>query len=279
MPYPEIIHHGVIEGVTGSCHQLQMDATSSLLIDCGLFRELGTSKQGIVGAAPSAIDFSIETIKTRIVTHVHVDHVGRIHNLLAAGFKGPIFCSELSAKLLSLVLEDTYKLQYGRDEQRVERYLKLIESRIIALPFGAWFSLVKTPELTCRIRLRRAGHILGSTYVECDTDYPIENRNKRIVFSVDLGASHTPLLSRPKSPARADILVLESTYGDRLHEDRATCQSRLEEIIDKDLADHGTVLIPAFSIGRSQELLYEIEDILPRKALLNPNTVNEGRAF
>ena len=277
MLYPEIIHHGAIEGVTGSCHQLQMDTTSSLLIDCGLFQGMETSKQGIVGADPSAIDFSIETIKALIVTHVHADHVGRIPNLLAAGFKGPILCSEPSAKLLPLVLEDAYKLEYGRDEQHVERYLKLIESRVIALPFDTWFSLVKTPELSCRIRLQRAGHILGSAYVECDIDYPLENRNKRIVFSGDLGASHTPLLPRPKSPERADILVLESTYGDRLHEDRATRQSRLEKVIDKALADHGTVLIPAFSIGRTQELLYEIEDILHRKALLNPSTANEGR--
>ncbi|WP_443698395.1 MBL fold metallo-hydrolase [Pseudomonas sp.] len=279
MLYPEIIHHGAIEGVTGSCHQLQLDATSSLLIDCGLFQGLETSKQGIVGADSSAIDFSIETIKALIVTHVHADHVGRIPNLLSAGFKGPILCSEPSAKLLPLVLEDAYTLEYGRDEQHVERYLKLIESRIIALPFDTWFSLAKTPELSCRVRLQRAGHILGSAYVECDIDYPVESRNKRIVFSGDLGASHTPLLSRPKSPERADVLVLESTYGDRLHEDRATRQSRLEEVIDRALADHGTVLIPAFSIGRTQELLYEIEDILHRKALRNPNTANEGRAF
>lgn len=136
MLYPESIHHGGIEGVTGSCHQLQMDATSSLRIDCGLFQGLETSKQGIVGTDPSAIDFSIETIKALIVTHVHADHVGRIPNLLAAGFKGPILCSEPSAKLLPLVLEDAYKLQYGRDEQHVERYSKLIESRIIALHFG-----------------------------------------------------------------------------------------------------------------------------------------------
>lgn len=272
MLYPEIIHHGAVEGVTGSCHQLNMDPTQSLLIDCGLFQGEDANEQANAGGNPSAIGFPVGTIKALIVTHIHADHVGRIPNLLASGFKGPILCSEPSARLLPLVLEDAFILQYGRDEKQLERYLKLIDQRVIALPFDTWFSLAQTPELACRVRLRRAGHILGSAYVECNVEYPLENRNKRIVFSGDLGASDTPILPSPKSPERADILVLESTYGDRLHEDRATRQSRLEAIIDKALADHGTVLIPAFSIGRTQELLYEIEDILHRKGL--PSTIS-----
>ena len=106
MPYPHIIHHGAINGVTGSCHQLHMDAHSSLLIDCGIF-------QGNDSAADERarkIDFSIQGIKALIVTHVHADHIGRIPYLLAAGFEGPIICSEPSAKLLPLVLEDAFKL-------------------------------------------------------------------------------------------------------------------------------------------------------------------------
>ncbi len=87
----------------------------------------------------------------------------------------------------------------------------------------------------------------------------------RVVFSGDLGASHTPFLPAPKPPERADVLVLESTYGNRVHEDRNIRQLGLERIIDKALEDNGTVLIPAFSIGRTQELLYELEDILRRK--------------
>jgi metallo-beta-lactamase family protein len=168
---------------------------------------------------------------------------------------------------LPLVLEDAFKLQLGRDERQIARYLQLIAKRVIALPFDTWFSVVETAEVTCRIRLQRAGHILGSAYVECDVNYPREQRNHRVVFSGDLGSSHTPILPDPQSPERADLLILESTYGDRLHEDRATRQARLEAVIDRALADHGTVLIPAFSVGRTQELLYEIEDILHRKAL------------
>ncbi|SDH17574.1 metallo-beta-lactamase family protein [Pseudomonas benzenivorans] len=273
MDYPAFLHHGATNGVTGSCHQLQMDAQHSLLIDCGLFQGAETSSEGRAGADRLAIEFPLDTIKALVATHVHIDHVGRIPYLLAAGFKGPILCSEPSAKLLPIVLEDAFKLGFSRDQKQVERYLKLIEQRIIALPYKTWFTLQDTPSLTCRIRLQRAGHILGSAYVEIDLHYHQTGEKKRIVFSGDLGAPHAPLLPAPKPPYLADILVIESTYGDRLHEDRRSRRQRLESVIEQALADNGTVLIPAFSIGRTQELLYELEDIIHRKKLnaaLNP---------
>lgn len=265
MDYPSILHHGAKDGVTGSCHQLLMDAQHSLLIDCGLFQGAETSAEGKSGADRLAIEFPLDTIKALVATHVHIDHVGRIPYLLAAGFKGPILCSEPSAKLLPIVLEDAFKLGFSRDQKQVERYLKLIEQRIIALPYKTWFTLRDSESLNCRIRLQRAGHILGSAYVEIDLHYPQTGEKKRIVFSGDLGAPHAPLLPAPKPPYRADILVIESTYGNRLHEDRRSRRQRLEGIIDQALADNGTVLIPAFSIGRTQELLYELEDIIHRK--------------
>jgi metallo-beta-lactamase family protein len=267
MNYPDIIHQGAGEGVTGSCHQVQMDAEHALLIDCGLFQGRDAALKERFGESASAIDFSIATIRMLIVTHVHADHVGRIPQLLAAGFKDPILCSEPSAKLLPLMLEDAFRLEHGREVRQVERYLSQVAERVIAVPFDTWFNVVSTSSLHCRVRLQRAGHILGSAYVEIDLEYPLEQRSKRVVFSGDLGASHTPFLPGPKSPEKADVLVLESTYGDRLHEDRATRQERLEAVIDRALADHGTVLIPAFSLGRTQELLYEMEDILHRRSL------------
>ena len=267
MDYPDILHHGAKDGVTGSCHQLLMDAQHSLLIDCGLFQGAETSEEGKSAADRLAIEFPLDTIKALVATHVHIDHVGRIPYLLAAGFKGPILCSEPSAKLLPIVLEDAFKLGFSRDQKQVERYIKLIEQRIIALPYKTWFPLHETEQLICRVRLQRAGHILGSAYVEIDLHYPESGKKKRIVFSGDLGAPHAPLLPAPKPPQRADILVIESTYGDRLHENRKTRRQRLESIVEQALADNGTVLIPAFSIGRTQELLYELEDIIHRKKL------------
>lgn len=264
MDYPNIRHHGARNGVTGSCHQLFMDAHSSLLIDCGLFQGAETSAEGTAAEGRLAIDFPLDTVKALVATHVHIDHVGRIPYLLAAGFKGPILCSEPSARLLPIVLEDAFKLGFSRDQHQVERYLKLIEQRLIALPYDTWFTLADGPDLKSRIRLQRAGHILGSAYVEVDLQYPQSGAKQRVVFSGDLGAPHAPLLQAPKPPYRADTLVIESTYGDRLHEDRSSRRQRLERLVERALADNGTVLIPAFSIGRTQELLYELEDIIHR---------------
>jgi len=195
---------------------------------------------------------------------VHIDHVGRIPYLLAAGFKGPILCSEPSAKLLPIVLEDAFKLGISRDQHKVERYLALIQQGIIALPYNRWFSLHDSPELSARVRLQRAGHIIGSAYVEVDLHYPERGERKRVLFSGDLGAPYAPLLRAPKPPYGADLVVLESTYGDRNHDDRRQRRQRLKKMFEKALADQGSVLIPAFSIGRTQELLYELEDIIYR---------------
>lgn len=259
MHYPHILHHGATERVTGSCHQLFMDSHSSVLIDCGADND--TVRQEALGVA-------LATLKAVIITHVHNDHVGRLPELMASGFKGPILCSDASARLLPLVMEDVLKHGYTHDRQQVTRFLEVLRRRIVSLPFDRWFTLVDTGSLQCRLRLQRAGHILGSAYVECDLQYPQQAHEVRVVFSGDLGACHTPILRSPRSPERADILVLESTYGDRLHADRTQRQARLEQAIDQALQDGGTVLLPSFSIGRTQELLYELEDILHRKALL-----------
>ncbi len=268
MRYPIIEHHGAKDGVTGSCHQLHMNASASVLIDCGLFQGNDATLPGGSAADRLAIAFALDTVKALIVTHVHIDHVGRIPYLLAAGFDGPILCSEPSAKLLPIVLEDAFKLSISRDHAQVERYIERIESRLIALPYQHWFTLHDSDELVARIRLQRAGHILGSAYIEVDLNYPQQNESKRVVFSGDLGAPHAPFLMPPQPPERADILVLESTYGDRLHEDRQSRRQRLEAVIEQALRDQGTVLIPAFSIGRTQELLYELEDIIQNKQSL-----------
>lgn len=272
MNYPQITQHCAHDGVTGSCHQLHMAANSSVLIDCGLFQGADASAHG-ARADHQIIDFPLDGIRALIVTHVHADHVGRIPYLLAAGFNGPILCSEPSAKLLPIVLEDAFKLTFSRDQKQVERYIRQVQQRVIALPYNHWFPLQNGDGVVSRVRLQRAAHMLGSAYVEVDLQYRPGEASKRVVFSGDLGAPGAPILKPCIPPRRADILVLESTYGDRLHEDRSTRRQRLEHVIEHALANNGTMLIPAFSVGRTQELLYELEDIIHSKKLNTPAAI------
>ena len=259
----EIVHHGGAEGVTGSCHRLQLSARDSFLVDCGLFQGRDHGPDDTLER--HAIEFPVEDIRALVVTHVHIDHIGRLPYLLAAGFDGPIICSKPSARLLPLMLEDALRVGFTRDRQLIEPVLETIDRRLVALDYNAWHALpVEDAALAPRVRLQRAGHILGSAYVEFDFREPGERRSRRVVFSGDLGAPGAPLLPAPKPPRRADTLVLESTYGDRLHGDRHERAARLRAAVEHAHANGGTVIVPAFSIGRTQELLYEFEGLIHR---------------
>lgn len=257
-----IAHHGATTGVTGSCHELTLSSgqgvSAGILIDCGLFQ--GQEKGDGASASSLSVDFPIEHIRALVVTHVHIDHVGRIPYLLAAGFEGPIICSEPSAIMLPEILEDALKIGFTRDRSLIERVLGLIRSRLVPVPYGQWHEVFAELGASLSVRLQRAGHILGSAYVECDA--VCDGERERMVFSGDLGAPHAPLLNEPIPPEKADRLVIESTYGDKDHEDRSTRRYRLKQVLEHALEDGGTVLIPAFSIGRTQELLYEIEGLI-----------------
>jgi len=298
-PY-DIIHHGAINGVTGSCHELRASENEAILIDCGLFQGLEAEfettnnphDQNGNSLINENIPFAISHIKALIVTHVHIDHVGRIPHLLAAGFKGRIYCTEPSAKLLPLVLEDAVKVGFTRNKALIARFVNTLKEYIVPVPYGKWQQA--SPNIN--IKFKPAGHILGSAYITCKLTHPRRGllasdslmparirsaTTKTIIFSGDLGAPHSPLLKAPASPWHCDTLVMESTYGNKNHPNRKTRRQHLKQIIEKALINQGTVIIPAFSIGRTQELLYELEQIIhqqQRRSVLArdkaPKTIN-----
>lgn len=272
---PTFLHHGAVDGVTGSCHEYRLADDFAILIDCGLFQ--GAEISGTGSAATPQIDFVIDHIKALIVTHVHIDHVGRIPYLLAAGFTGPIYCTEASATLLPLVLEDALKVGVTRDQALIKSFLAKIERQLVPCKYKRWLNIdvageiVGASDIKLQVKFQPAGHILGSAYVEFrhkvkDSLANTDNANKlkwyKTVFSGDLGAPHAPLLPAPKPPFSANTVVIESTYGDRVHEGRRERLQRLQKVLLHALQDNGTVLFPAFSIGRTQELLYELEAII-----------------
>jgi metallo-beta-lactamase family protein len=246
-----VIHHGAHHSVTGSCHELRV-GRSGILIDCGQFQGKDSQFQSL------DINFPIQQIEVVVITHAHIDHIGRLPWLLAAGYKGPIYCTPATALLIPMLLSDGLALQLGLARHQIQFILQRLNKQIKTVKYGQWWRIGLTREASyLYLRFTPAGHILGSAIVE------LRLANQQvIVFSGDLGPSNTPLLPDPIPPLRADLLVLESTYGDKLHESVEQRAERLGEIIHRSLQDGGTILIPAFSIGRTQELLFDIERLI-----------------
>ncbi|WP_274023311.1 MBL fold metallo-hydrolase RNA specificity domain-containing protein [Vibrio parahaemolyticus] len=253
----KVLHHGGKDTVTGSCHELQLER-GSILVDCGLFQ----GKDALLGRQNRSltIEFSLTKVKALVLTHAHIDHIGRLPWLLAAGFRGKIYCTRATAELVPLMLADGLKLQLGLGQQQRQHILNLIKQRLVPCDYHNWISIKGLAYL----RFQPAGHILGSAYLE----FKLSN-NEVVVFSGDLGPSNTPLLPDPIPPVKADYLFIESTYGDKHHESVKGRSTRLLSIIEHALEDGGVIVIPAFSVGRTQELLFDIEQLLYQESLHN----------
>ena len=245
----ELTHHGAHEGVTGSCHQLDW-SEGSLLVDCGIFQGDEAKKH-----PNPEIEFPLTGIECLLLTHVHIDHVGRLPYLMAAGFDKPIYCSEPTAELLPLVMEDALRIGFTRSRRLIEKFLNGVGELLRPLPYHQWHSI----HGGAKIRLRPAGHVLGSTIFEIELP-----SHEVVVFTGDIGSGNDPLLKQPSSPPKADLLVMECTYGDRLHERTLDRQQTLEDVILHTLHDKGVTIIPAFSLGRTQSLLFEMNTIFER---------------
>jgi metallo-beta-lactamase family protein len=215
----------------------------NILVDCGM-------AQGYDSVPPmQSWPISVKDIDFLFVTHAHIDHIGRIPELITHGFKGEILCTHPTKALLVPLLKDALSFT---DFTRREK--KTLLERIDELSYGFEFNEDFTLKKGIHFKFQRAGHILGSAFIRFDL-----SDNYTVVFSGDLGSTDTPILCDPDISETCDLLVLESTYGNRLHGDRTHRTERLGKILSDCLADNGKVFIPAFALGRTQELIYEMD--------------------
>jgi metallo-beta-lactamase family protein len=237
------IHHlGAEHCVTGSCHLVRGDELN-VMVDCGLV-------QGRDRAVPER-NWPIRPneVDVLFLTHAHIDHIGRLPWLIEEGFRGDIICSHPTRALLAPMLRDAMGLS-GLSRKAAEKLWQRIDTQAWGFEYGEVFELHQG----WKFCLGRAGHILGSCWVRLMT-----RSGEAVLFSGDLGSRERPLLRDPDVPDPADLLVLESTYGNRLHPPVADRIAKLGVVLAHCLADGGKVFVPVFALGRAQELLYEMD--------------------
>ncbi len=252
----QVEFHGAAGEVTGSMH-LVVAAGKRVLLDCGMMQ--GSREAEARNADP--FPFEPAQLDALVISHAHIDHIGRVPLLVKRGFVGPIFIQQAGGDLMPVMLLDSASLAES-DAERANRKLRPGEAevqplyspadveqamgQVQALAYGARREILPGVE----IAFRDAGHILGSSITELWAD------GRKLVFSGDLGPKGTPILHDPESIRDADLVLMESTYGDRNHRERADTIRELGEIFEAAWRGRGNVLIPAFAVGRSQELLY-----------------------
>jgi metallo-beta-lactamase family protein len=270
----KIAFHGAARTVTGSKHVLTLDNNVKILFDCGMFQGMGRETD----ALNSNFGFEAGEIDYLLLSHAHIDHCGLIPRLVKEGFRGKIYCTPPTKDLAEILLQDSADIQ--RDDtkfinkKRAKQHLPPIEPLYteedvaLALPlfnmvhYGEWFTI----EPGLEVLYTDAGHIIGSAAVHVRVTE--NNTLTQISFSGDVGRYRDVILRSPEVFPQADYILLESTYGDSLHEDVFNTPDQLLGWVQKTCVEKkGKLIIPAFSVGRTQELLYFLNQLSLEKRL------------
>ena len=258
-----IYFHGAAQTVTGSQHLLEING-HRLLLDCGLYQ----GRRGETYTRNLNFAYDPHTVDSVILSHAHIDHCGNLPNLAQDGFDGPIYATHATVDLATIMLADSGRIQESDaawvNKKRVKRgeipieplYTEADAQRaadlLISVDYDKPFEVV--PGVTARFV--EAGHILGSASVSLE----IEERGRkiRLWFSGDIGRYKLPLLRDPILPEEVDYLLMESTYGDKSHDDPTKAFDEFQDIVARTIKRGGKVIIPAFAVGRTQELVYNL---------------------
>jgi metallo-beta-lactamase family protein len=266
----QISFHGADRDVTGSCHLLEC-AGKRLLIDCGMFqggRELEEENAAPLGFEAAAVDFLL-------LTHAHLDHCGRLPLLARRGFRGEIIATAATRALAQIVMLDAahmaeedanWRTRRARDGKPVEALYTQADVAAAMGCFGRAAAYGAELELApgVRVSFHDAGHILGSAHVLVQVAEG--GRTRRVLFSGDIGGAGRPIIRDPDPPA-AEIVLMETTYGDRSHRSPAASVAELIEVIRTTVERGGNVVIPSFALERSQEILYSLRAAIAAGAL------------
>ncbi|MCB0820245.1 MAG: MBL fold metallo-hydrolase [Bacteroidetes bacterium] len=260
-----ITFHGAAETVTGSKHLIQTDRFK-ILLDCGMFQGHGAESDELnrhLGFDPRSID-------ALLLSHAHIDHAGLIPALVAQGFRGPIFCTPATKDLCKIMLEDSAHIQESdirylnkRRVARGEKPLKPLYTTDDVFNCLKYFKVIAYDKKTeildgVSVIFTDAGHILGSAMVNVEIQE--NNQIKKITFTGDIGRQNPRIIRKPQPFPQCDILITESTYGDKLHDEEThSIDELLRIVIETCVMKKGKLIIPAFSVGRTQEVVYALD--------------------
>ena len=292
---------GAAQTVTGSCHLITLDNDYKILLDCGLFQ----GHAGDLDELNSSWHFDPKEIDVMILSHAHIDHCGRIPKLVKDGFKGLIYCTHGTRDLANIMLMDTAHIQQKDAEYYNEKIYKKIKNKhtdekaklreplygakdvvaalkqFVSISYDQWIRISKYIE----VNFTDAGHILGSASVNLVIKEGSDEI--RIGFTGDIGRPARPILRDPQPMFPADYVISESTYGDRLHMEKPAEKSKFLEVInDTCIRKNGKLIIPAFSMGRTQEIVFMLDQLVNEKKIHNipvyvdsPLAVNATEVF